>query len=88
MSRSNLNYHNASHTDLIYGLMLIWKQRVDAGLDDSEIVDDCVDESYIKDLLFDLSHLCEEYAIDLNELLKEVMENGWTNQRIIQGLCT
>jgi hypothetical protein len=56
--------------------MLIWKQRVDAGLDDSEIVDDCVDESYIKDLLFDLSHLCEEYAIDLNELLKEVMENG------------
>ena len=75
MSRSNLNYHNASHTDLIYGLMLIWKQRVDAGLDDTEIVNNCVDESYIKDLLFDLSHLCEEYAIDLNELLKEVMEN-------------
>ena len=79
MARSNLNYHNASNTDLIYGLMLIWKQRVDAGLDNSEIVDDCVDESYIKDLLFDLSHLCEEYAIDLNELLKEVMENGCTN---------
>lgn len=72
MSRTNLNYKNASHTDLIYGLMLIWKQRVDAGLDDSEIVDDCVDESYIKDLLFDLSHLCDEYAIDLEQLFDQV----------------
>ena len=63
------------HTDLIYGLMLIWKQRVDAGLDDTEIVNDCVDESYIKDLLFDLSYLCDEYAVDFDELVKEVIEN-------------
>ena len=75
MSRSNLNYHNASHTDLIYGLMLIWKQRVDGGLDEEEIVSDCCDESYIKDLLFDLNHLCDEYAIDFNKLLKKIQEN-------------
>ena len=45
---------------------------MDAGLDDSEIADDCVDESYIKDLLFDLSHLCDEYAIDLEQLFDQV----------------
>ena len=72
MSRTNLNYKNSSATDLIYGLMLIWKQRVDNGLDEEEIVSDCCDESYIKDLLFDLSHLCDEYAIDFNKLLEEV----------------
>ena len=51
MSRYKFNYKNHSSTDLIYGLMLIWKQRVDGGLDEEDIVDDCCDESYIGDLI-------------------------------------
>jgi hypothetical protein len=70
MSRAKLNYKNSSATDLIYGLMLIWKQKLDACLDEDEIKD-FMDEEYIKDLLFDLSSLCDEYAVDFNQLLKE-----------------
>tara|TARA_R100001082_G_scaffold58097_1_gene32184 strand:+ start:758 stop:985 length:228 start_codon:yes stop_codon:yes gene_type:complete len=63
-------YKNSSATDLIHGLMLIWKQKLDACLDEDEIKD-FMDEEYIKDLLFDLSSLCDEYAVDFNQLLKE-----------------
>ena len=74
MNRYKFNYKNHSSTDLIHGLMLIWKQRVDGGLDEKDIVDDCCDESYVKDLLFDLSLLCDEYAIDFNKLAMKVCD--------------
>ena len=75
MSRYKFNYKNHSSTDLIYGLMLIWKQRVDGGLDKEDIVDDCCDESYVKDLLSDLSLLCDEYAVDFNKLAREACDD-------------
>jgi len=59
-----------SNTELIYRLMLIWKQYVDQGLDDEEKSNDCCDESYIKDLVFDLNHLCKEYGVDFKQILK------------------
>tara|TARA_R100001086_G_scaffold177900_1_gene98422 strand:- start:40 stop:228 length:189 start_codon:yes stop_codon:yes gene_type:complete len=61
-----------NNTELIYRLMLVWKQYVDWGLDDEEKADCCCDESYIKDLLFDLSHLCDEYGVDFKQALKGI----------------
>lgn len=75
MSRYKFDYKSYSPTDLVYGLMLIWKQRVDGGLDEEDIVDDCCDESYIGDLLFCLSLLCDEYGVDFNKLAREACDD-------------
>lgn len=59
------------NTDLIHGVMLIWKERCDRQLDADEIKD-FLHEDYVRDLLFDLRDLCEEYAVDFDALIGEL----------------
>jgi hypothetical protein len=51
--------------------MLIWKERYDRQLDANEIKD-FLHEDYVRDLLFDLRDLCEEYAVDFDALIGEL----------------
>ena len=61
------------NTDLIHNVMLIWKERCDRQLDVNEIKD-FLHEEYVRDLLFDLRDLCEEYAVDFDALIGELNE--------------
>ena len=61
----SLRKNNQDRTDAIAGLMLIFLQRY--GYKQSEAQED---DYYIKDLLCDLMHFCDEYAIDFEEQLR------------------
>lgn len=57
---------NKDRTDKVASLMLVFLQRY--GFEESEAKDE---EWYIRDLLCDLKHFCDEYAIDFySELFK------------------
>tara|TARA_R100000278_G_scaffold32510_1_gene29564 strand:- start:2739 stop:2975 length:237 start_codon:yes stop_codon:yes gene_type:complete len=76
MARPKLNYKNAKNTDLIYGLMLIWKQRQDSYSEEGDIKE-FMHEDYIKDLIFDLDELCTEYAVDFHKILEDHLKLFW-----------
>jgi len=59
------------NTDYIHDVMLIWKERCDRQLEDDEIKE-FLHEDYVRDLLFDLRDLCEEYAVDFDALIGEL----------------
>ena len=56
---------NKDRTDAIASLMLVFLQRY--GYQQSEAQED---DYYIRDLLCDLMHFCDEYAIDFQEQLR------------------
>ena len=49
------------NTDKIYKTMMNWK--------DQQITDNPTDEWLVRDLLCDLKHFCDEYAIDFDREL-------------------
>jgi hypothetical protein len=51
------------NTDKIYNIMLIWKDR------NVKNPEDPTDEWLVRDLLCDLKHFCDEYAIDFDSEL-------------------
>jgi len=61
----SLRKNNQSRTDAIADLMLIFLQRY--GYQQSEAQED---DYYIRDLLCDLMHFCDEYAIDFENQLR------------------
>jgi hypothetical protein len=49
------------NTDKIYKTMMTWK--------DQQVTDNSTDEWLVRDLLCDLKHFCDEYAIDFDSEL-------------------
>ena len=79
---------NKDRTDAIASLMLVFLQRY--GYQQSEAQED---DYYIRDLLCDLKHFCDEYAIDFenqlriaeifyDEDIREEVANGNTKQML------
>jgi hypothetical protein len=62
---------NQSRTELIYRLMLVWAQYSDNEADSEEL---------IIDLLTDLHFYCDEYAMQLAELMK-IAERHYAHER-------
>ena len=56
---------NKDRTENIYRLMLVFLQYYD--FEESEAKDE---DWYVRDLLCDLMHFCDEYAIDFQEQLR------------------
>ena len=56
---------NKDRSDNIYRLMLVFLQYYD--FEESEAKDE---DWYVRDLLCDLMHFCDEYAIDFQEQLR------------------
>ena len=69
---------NASMTerlcDKAYGLMLIWKQRIEHELTEEAQKEDPMSPVYVKNLIYALRKECEKYGFTLNECLGEAEE--------------
>ena len=55
-----------------FGLMLIWKQRIVHELSKEAQEQDPADAVYVKNLLYGLRELGNQYGWELDELVKEV----------------
>ena len=85
MNALKLRKNNQNRTDAIAGLMLIFLQRY--GYQQSEAQED---DYYIRDLLCDLMHFCDEYAIDFQNQLRiaEIFYDEEIKEAESESSCT